>query len=186
MNKGQEQLQGVALSLQKVSDALATKPSKVQVGEWRRGESLPSHPNRIALRDAFAIPVNAWDQSVASAAPPAHITHGDPGAAPDATEGPPDDPTMAEGLRRTIARIERRIDRLERDPDANESALAPLYATLTSAMQRLARLTGEGDLTIPMIVKSKAWREVLDIIDPILTEHPEVAEKIALALEAAQ
>lgn len=43
----------------------------------------------------------------------------------------------------------------------------------------LAKLLGEGELTVATIVRSRAWAEILKALEPVLADAPDVAAKMA-------
>lgn len=89
--------------------------------------------------------------------------------------------TTIEALVATVASID---ETLTEDPPA--TAKASLYRARIDALDRIAKLRGEHEITQAALLRSKAWREVLAAIEPILAEYPDVAEQIANALEGLE
>lgn len=53
--------------------------------------------------------------------------------------------------------------------------IASLMRVKVTALDRLAHLRGEGEITTATIRRSKAWHEMLSIIEAVLAKHPEAA-----------
>ncbi len=181
MNEGARALACVEGSLASIAAKIGSQPTRGMVGKWRSAQALPSDEHRAATESAFGIPRQSWDRPVRDAAgvvaSPPDGEDDEDDATDDATPA-----TAVEDLRRTIARIDAQLVRLE-GGDANASHLAQLYNAKTGAVAKLARLTGEGEITGAMIVRSRVWRDLLDRLGPILEKHKAAAAEIAAALE---
>lgn len=177
MNEGARALACVDGSLSAIAAKIGSQPTRGMVGKWRSAQALPNDEHRAAMETAFGIPRQSWDRLVREGATPASTPT-------DASDDDDDHApaTAVEDLRRTIARIDAQLVRLEGE-DANASHLAQLYNAKTSAVAKLARLTGEGEVTGAMIVRSRVWRDLLDRLAPILEKHKAAAAEIAAALE---
>lgn len=162
------------------------------------GRRLPAPDLRKRIHAAWGVALESW-------ARPAEPTK--PTSAPAATDGrmslssTVDEATanaVVSGLsqlRATLGLFDASIREAQaQDAKARETENGA-YATSGSywvsllrgraaAAEKLARLQGEGELTMAMIVRSRAWREVLSLLRPILERHPEVATEIADVLEA--
>lgn len=96
-------------------------------------------------------------------------------------------PIVSEGGGSTIARLEETISELEeqiaeaRGEAVPVSHIASLMRVKVSALDRLARLRCEGEITSATIRRSKAWQEMLTVIEGVLAKHPEAARDFATA-----
>ena|GEM_PF-2035054 len=85
-----------------------------------------------------------------------------------------------DGLREAIAKYNERIGAMTDDDSA--TAWASVLRGKADASDRLAKLQGEGEITVPQIIRSKAWQEILKAIYPALEKHPVAARDIQGAL----
>jgi hypothetical protein len=84
----------------------------------------------------------------------------------------------------SIAEIEQLIGAARLgSPAAPLTHVASLMRVKVNALDRLARLRGEGDLTVAMIRRSEAWHEILAAIEGVLAKHPEAARDFAEEME---
>ena len=89
--------------------------------------------------------------------------------------------------RSTLAEVESTVASIDAALEsAPPYAKAALFRARLDALDKIARLRGEHELTPAMVLRSKAWREVMSAIAPILEKHPDVAAEIADALEALE
>lgn len=173
--EGARLLQCVKGSLAEIAARLDPAPARQLVGRWRSGETLPSAEYRTALEKAFAIPKASWDRRTGATTPP---------TTKEAVE--PFQGSAVEELRRTVAQLTRKLEALEGDPDVSPAHYAQVANAKTSAVAKLARLTGEDELTPQMIVRSKAWRDILATLEPIFARHPHALAEIAAALRSLE
>ena len=89
--------------------------------------------------------------------------------------------------RTTLAEVEATVAGIDSALEsAPPYAKAALYRARLDALDKIAKLRGEHELTPSMVLRSKAWREVMSAIAPVLENHPEVAAEIAEAIEALE
>lgn len=89
-------------------------------------------------------------------------------------------------LRTSIASLNERIRTAEADPESSDAHLAALYNAKTSAVAKLAKLTGEDEVTMQMIVRSSAWRQCMTDLENALVKHPEAAAAVVKVFEALE
>lgn len=78
--------------------------------------------------------------------------------------------SAADELRQTVAQIDARIAFAQ----ANGSEpLSPLYNSKTNALAKLAKLTGEDEVSMQQIVRSKAWADYLARLEAALEGFPD-------------
>jgi hypothetical protein len=90
-----------------------------------------------------------------------------------------------EELRATLALYDQRISDARVD-GASPSVWAHLLQGRATTCDKLARLQGEGELTMAMIVRSKVWLDIRAALRPVFEKYPEAATEIAEALEALE
>lgn len=150
------------------------------------GRRLPAPDLRERIHVAWAVAIEAWER-------PAEAPKPTPAPAPTPVDSRPSDDPTAQAVVSGLGRLRdtlRLFDSSIRAAQHDESG-APFGAYWVSLLrgrasvaEKLARLQGEGELTMASIVRSRAWREVLGLLRPILEKHPEVATEIASVLEA--
>lgn len=172
MNAGAQALARVKEPLSAIAAKLSPPTTRQAVGLWRKGKTLPSNGYRIALETLYGIPRSAWDPLLISA--------------PDATSEAPKSRVVAEGaavdeLRTEVGRYERLLSALEASDATSGRTYVSALAGKVAALSRLARLEASRSAT-----EARVWRTVLDRLAPILEAHPDVAGKVAAALEVTR
>jgi hypothetical protein len=140
-----------------------------------KGRRTPSK----ALREAFAtlgIPDEAW---------------GDPAEEPKPKKRSPSPPVRprtntrraVDDLRATVVALEEHLGALRNDPLTSPGAVTQALRAKADACDKLAKLQGEGELTMAMIVRSRVWRELVEAFRPVMAKHPAAAAEFAEVLE---
>ena len=91
-------------------------------------------------------------------------------------------------LAESVARyIHGRLRALEADPDLSEGDRARVLASLSTALGRVSKLTGEGlDLKPAQIVRTPAFKAVVEDLTAALAPYPDAMLAVAEALEAIE
>jgi len=88
-----------------------------------------------------------------------------------------------EGCRASVARAQAQIDALPEDADIGDRKRAEeMYLR---AVQTLARVSGEAEITAPMILRSKHWGRLMRALGDALEGFPGALDAAAQALEQA-
>jgi transcriptional regulator with XRE-family HTH domain len=148
--------------------------SRSLVGHWLTGHRVPTRLEvRTALRKAFAIPVEAWDEPA------------EPVLAADATVAATTwtaDSVQARA-RRLQSMIDAMTDQLQRATTPDE--FSKFCRSITPALVHLGRLTGETlSIDEARIVRLPAWRRIEEALILALTPWPEALRAAGEALEA--
>lgn len=143
------------------------------------GRKTPGGALKERIRDVWGVAVETWDQQAEAAPPKKPASGGAP--RPSTTSSRL---SGVEELRATIALYDDRIAEAQADEFTTASSWVALLRGKADACDKLAKLQGEGELTTAMVVRSRAWRELLARLEPILARHPDVARQMAEALEA--
>jgi len=89
------------------------------------------------------------------------------------------------GRERFAAIIERIEDEIRVcGPTVPRNHVAGLYGQLQSAVERLAKFDGDGELSVAALLRSRAWGEVEAVVLEVLRRHPGAAEDLVAALDA--
>ncbi len=146
--------------------------SRAAVTQWMNGDRLPGQDRRRTLRELFGVPEGAWDESPRSKAL---------GAA-QATASPALD---AEGrLRAQLQRLDQIRSAAKSDVDMAPQTRLRLEATETRCIELLSKLTGEGqEVSESRILRTPAWRRIVDAMVEAFRAHPEAAVEVEAALK---
>lgn len=142
------------------------------------GSRKPRAETRRRALDAFSIPVDAWE----------HPAREEKAAGKPAQTNATTTPLSAVGLSsrdRAVAIVER----IEAEIAACDSTVpinhkAALYGQLQSAVTRLSKLDGDGEVTPAQVLRSKAWHELEAVLGRVLREFPGAAERLSGELAA--
>jgi hypothetical protein len=168
---------------------------------------------REKLRESYEIPLASWDVSAWEQKPDASGVHAvesprvrssedvelvrpsdgvpvhwDPvtGWETGAGDPPPTAPTDALGtVRELVAELRQDRARLRSDPSATGRDRASVASALASATRLLAKVDGSAEITTPMILRSRQWREVMVLVAETLRPWPDALAALETALEAA-
>jgi hypothetical protein len=145
--------------------------------EWRFGRKVPRMPARVALREAYGIPVMAWSRLPGGRAP----VEPDNDVACDALPPPTDTPAPStlEHCAELLAQI--RAQRSARDlMPADRVRLADTEAKILGLRHRLEK---EAELLEDRICREHpAWKRARGELARVLARHPQAALEVAEAL----
>jgi hypothetical protein len=160
--------------------ARRVKTSEAMARHLATGRKTPGSDLKQRLADTFGISLESWAQAAAPEPPPApKRPTADKPASAATKKG-----SALELLWGTVTMVDEALDGL--DVEAPATHRASLLQRRIDALDKIAKLQGEGELTPAMVLRSRAWRELMARIEPILTEYPDVATKIAEAIEAVE
>ncbi len=153
------------------------------------GRKTPGDALKERIADRFGVAPSAWDEP--AKADPAPRKKREPLASKPLPAAKPkvDAPapklfaSAVEELRSTIARVDEALELVESDVLAAPSQRAQLLRVKVDACDKLAKLQGEGELTMAMLVRSRLWREILGRLEPVFEKHPDAAADVAEVLE---
>jgi len=156
--------------------SLGSKEATVR--SWLVGKAKPSTVARKALREAYGIAWTAWDSvaPVGGAIVPSKPRYEpEPALAADASARDRAQ-HQVDALRKTIERA--------KGENVGFRELASLEGAYTSALNQLARLTGETEITEASILRSPAWARIMRVVREVLESHGQgLAGELATALE---
>lgn len=89
-------------------------------------------------------------------------------------------------LRAAILAFDVQLKAAEASEEISPTAWASLLRGKADAAAKLAKLQGEGELTMATLVRSRIWSEVLSTMRPVLSRYPECAAELAEAFEALE
>jgi transcriptional regulator with XRE-family HTH domain len=135
--------------------------SRSLVGHWLTGHRVPTKLEvRTALRKAFAIPVEAWDEPAESAL-----------ATQDTTTTWTADSVQARA-QRLQSMIDAMTDQLQQS--ATPAEFSKFCRSITPALTHLGRLTGETlSIDESRIVRLPAWRRIEEALVRALAPWPD-------------
>jgi hypothetical protein len=197
LTEGARQLGAIAKRTTIAAVAARLAVDEAAARHWIRSRRTPDEANRVRIAEVYGIPATAWTMP-ATPASMAHATLAS--SATGATTSAADERAVgafprdggasgslsAPGLTHR-ARLTVIMDRIEAEiagcgPDTPKNHVASLFAQLTSAAGRLARIDGEDTLTTSQIIRSRSWREIEGAIVVVLRKYPGAADELALAL----
>lgn len=178
-SKGVEMLRATKATEREIA-AVAGR-SRRTVSHWKRGDSVPSEDARFALRDAYGIPIDAWDRAPngSNARATGRGAHRRVNALALAyPPAPPEGAPMTAVLRHQLACI-----RMERQaPDVSFPQILKLYATARSVIRMLADAEAAEALTsTDALYRHPSFRRAMEVIIGVLAPRPETAD-LALAI----
>jgi len=152
--------------------------SRSLVSHWIPGRRVPSAANRVALRSAYGIPLEAWDEPF-EAAPT-----DDAGAAKRSKAAA----EVAEvSVRAQAAQLSRVVrETLERVQAAGGEPewILKQSRSATAILQYLGKLTGETqEMSEARIVRLPAWRRIQSAIEHALARWPEAMNAVGEELQ---
>lgn len=191
LNEGAVKLRASGKSAAEIAAFLARRGVNVTrqtASNWRAGKTLPPDEARAAFAGApFRIPTVAWERP--AKAPDGVMTGGSPSKPPGRPGGPTaghggpgDRRSAAELAAGLLARIEGFRARAE--AEGTPAAAARLCALEGRAIERLAKLTGEGASPEGELVRSPQWARLRAEILGAVGKHPAAARDLLAALEA--
>lgn len=130
------------------------------------------------LQKAFGISVASWGVSAAPTPPRA-------AQAPQTIRKRRSMRGIRE-LRAAILAFDVQLKAAEASEEISPTAWASLLRGKADAAAKLAKLQGEGELTMATLVRSRIWSEVLSTMRPVLSRYPECAAELAEAFEALE
>ncbi len=147
--------------------------SRAAVTQWMNGDRLPGQARRRILRELFGVPEGAWDESPRSKA----LGAAQATAAPSKLD--------AEGrLRAQLQRLDQIRSAAKSDVDMAPQTRLRLEATETRCIELLSKLTGEGqEISESRILRTPAWRRIVDAMVKAFRDHPEAAVEVEAALK---
>ena len=152
--------------------------SRSLVSHWMPGRRVPSAANRVALRSAYGIPIEAWDE------PPEAAPPGDAGAERRSKAAA----EVAEvSVRAQAAQLSRVVrETLERVQAAGGEPewILKQSRSATAILQYLGKLTGETqEMSEARIVRLPAWRRIQSAIEHALARWPEAMNAVGEELQ---
>lgn len=141
------------------------------------GRRTPSPELRKRIAEAFGVDVATWER------PAKRVPK--PKAAP-ALSLPP----RASGARSGLVGLRETVEALSRLSDNAKAEGWPprlqirVLGSLTEAAYQLAKLQGEDEITVAMVLRSRHWRDVMGVLGPMREAHPEAARALDEALDA--
>ena len=163
--------------------------SDTMVRHLARGRRTPGLALQERIRDAWSVPLEAWSKPASSDALPASGGRRSFRATLEAVLPPKASPragqagTALDDLTDTIARLDVALAAVEADKLISTAHVASLFRVKVDALDRLAKLRGEGELSIATIAKSAAWRDFTARLQEILGKHPSAAKDVAELFE---
>jgi hypothetical protein len=143
-----------------------------------KGRRTPSK----TLRETFAtlgIPDEAWGDPAEEPMP----KKPSPPRAPPPSVRPRTTRRAVDDLRATVVALDEHLGALRNDPLTSPGAVTQALRAKADACDKLAKLQGEGELTMAMIVRSRVWRELIEAFRPVMAKHPTAAAEFAEVLE---
>lgn len=158
------------------------RTSEAMVRHLATGRKAPGADLRERIRQAYGVPLEAWSMAPKEPKEPkgsaSRTTETRTGAVADSRGS-----SGLQQLRDTIGALDRQLALVEADPLVPARDRTAVLRAKADAADRLARLQGEGELTMAAIVRSRVWRELLALLGPVLDRHPDAAAEIADVLE---
>lgn len=188
LTRGAVELRALANQISGAEVARRTNTSPAMISQIASGKKMPGDALKAALA-LLGVAVDGWTMPVVPDAGPRTTPATDMAARRVKRE------QRAESLRgdverdSAIARLVESIAELEELIEIARGGMAPithvaaLMRVKVTALDRLANLRGEGELTIAAIRRSKAWQELLDEMGAVLVDHPEAARALEKAFE---
>ena len=154
--------------------------SESMVKHIAAGRRSPGESVQNRLRTAFQIPAASWCLPPVKASTSANV-------APAKTARKRAHQSMRgiRELRDAIAAFDVQLEAAKKT-SISPTAWASLLRGKADAAAKLAKLQGEGELTMATLVRSRIWSEVLATMRPVLARHPECAAELAEAFEALE
>lgn len=152
--------------------------SESMVAHIVAGRRVPGERVQNRLETAFGIALASWAQLPAKASPASREEPAKPARKRRSMRG-------IRELRDAIAAFDVRLEAAKKT-SISPTAWASLLRGKADAAARLAKLQGEGELTMATLVRSRIWSEVLATMRPVLARHPECAAELAEAFEALE
>lgn len=173
MSEGQRLVAVRVAELGAAEVARRAKTSESMARHLAVGRKTPSPAMKDRLATALDVPLEAWDRPARKAKKKA-----------------------AKAKKRKRARSSAALTELWATVDRLDDAIsvvdlgsllgASLLGKRTTALDKIARLQGEGELSFAALTKSRVWNDLLAKLRPILERHPECASEIAALLEALE
>jgi hypothetical protein len=143
--------------------------------------------------EVFGVPVAAWktpaDAELGKASTPASAPPNASSPQPHGAVGPSPNAHRPARVTSAIADLEATVERLdaallavEADPVASPSHRAQLFNAKVNALEKLARLRGEGEISEAAIVRSQAFRRIMAVVFEAMRDHPAAATALRTAL----
>ena len=143
-----------------------------------RGSTSPKAAVREKLAELFGIPVEAWDRPALVTAPTPSPKVANRGArGPDGAAGGVTHADPRANAEETLRVLRKLLAEAEAD------AIPEIARAITQSSRLLAAMTGQFELTTPMILRSHAWRGVKAAIVEALAPLPGALQAVATALE---
>lgn len=166
------------------------KCSEAGIRNWLALRRRPDSDARMAMFEAYDIPIAAWSAPVSKPAPPPkkHLPSAPPSQAPpepppsSEPELPIDASSSKDLVRRQLAKIRGRIEKAESD-GVGLRELSALENSYTNAVRLYSRLCGELEITEATILRSSAWQKLLRLVREALERFPDAAKAIAEKIE---
>jgi hypothetical protein len=181
------------------------------VHAWSKGVRTPSGAARSALKTAFGIGIESWDETTDTGAAPtmapaASVAPETPSGSPRTPNasprpdrarrngmavralgdsGPPpplEDPKAL--AHRLVSRIETELSLAQGNADYSPRERATLATAGTTALRLYSRLAGSLETTQAALVRSAAWQRILRAFERVFSAHPEAAKALAEFVEA--
>lgn len=152
-----------------------------------RAAALPSEPTPAAPSEPPSNPVEKPDMALSTGKAP-EAAPAAPRPRPVAFRPPPPSTTTvprgaAAKARFLESEIEALMARLSKDRDGSPYEQAKILGILSASLERLARLTGELELTNARVLSLPFWQRIVEVSGEALRKWPDAAEAFAAAVE---
>jgi transcriptional regulator with XRE-family HTH domain len=196
---GKLSVAALALAVIGKKQGFARVAQRIRVSEaaarhYARGRRTPKDAVQARIAKAYAVAPGDWTTySAPETAEPGPGPDGaaivrpmETGANGAAETSPPDahdDRPLLERYQELARTLEATMRAAKADVDTPSRDVAQIGQALNRTYRGIAELTGEGEISMTAIVRSRAWRSLLERIAPVLERAPDVAKAIAEALE---